>query len=761
MKRVLKSKEIIYNINFDSITKENDKVEFEDEIFENIDVAFGINQKGFNIYLIDNCYNYRLKNLMKYIENLLQGKSIPGDICYVIKEKKDEGEVLYLKSGNGKKIENYLRSIKEEYYEIINKFYNDTDLNEKEELIDEIQKKRNDLIDKLLKKAEKKNLQIKTSYSGYSFIPIKDKVPIPEDEFDLLDSTKKDDIMKNVTELKKEAKEIIRDLKDIELYQVKELKELFNLYLSNETKKMKSDYRNELKEDINAIAFLEYICQSIEEKVIKEYTASFDDDDNIIKEIILGYDINVLFDSSEFDHPKVIYEDDPNINNLFGNIEYKNDNGNYTSDLSNVKSGSLIQANGGCLILNAEKLLQDYKAYYYLKKFLNTNELKINQNKNYLDLLSVSAIKLQDIKLDTKIFLIGSYEIFDILFNSDEEFKNLFKCCIQYNPVVDIDENTKRKFKDMVYSLIEENNYLNISDRAIKELAKYFSRKAESSSKLYLDANLINDILVYSNRNAIKHNNKMIESEDFFFPYQNMNLFEKEFEKYFKENKINICLNKSFVGQVNGLSVIDLNYYSFGKPFKVTCACYKGDGEIIDVQSESNLSGKIHKKSVNILRGLINEFVGGYGKLPINFNISFEQTYGLVDGDSASVAEFISMISSISRIPVKQSIAVTGSINQFGDIQSIGGINDKIEGFFKVCDYISTHTGKAVLMPNSNRDNLVLDSEIEAAIKKGEFNIYVMDNIKDAIEILMGDYDLVMKKVRSELEKYKESNRKE
>ena len=221
---------------------------------------------------------------------------------------------------------------------------------------------------------------------------------------------------------------------------------------------------------------------------------------------------------------------------------------------------------------------------------------------------------------------------------------------------------------------------------------------------------------------------------------------EKEILNNYTEKKMLIDVKNSKIGQVNGLSVIDTGYFSFGKPIKITCCCYKGEGNIVDVQKESNLSGNIHSKSINILKGYISTINGGFNKLPVDFHLSFEQIYGKIDGDSASVAEIICMLSALSKIPIKQNIAVTGSVNQFGDVQPIGGVNDKIEGFFGVCKAIDTIVGKGVLIPLSNADDLVLNEEVEREIKNGNFHIYTMTSIEDAMEVLMGDADTDFKK---------------
>ncbi|MFQ7566691.1 MAG: S16 family serine protease, partial [Clostridium perfringens] len=236
---------------------------------------------------------------------------------------------------------------------------------------------------------------------------------------------------------------------------------------------------------------------------------------------------------------------------------------------------------------------------------------------------------------------------------------------------------------------------------------------------------------------------------------------EKDYLEMYEEKKIILDIEDRIIGSVNGLSVIDFGYMSFGKPMRITCTCYKGSGKMMDAQRERNLSGNIHNKSLNILRGFLSSFFNSYEALPVDFQLSFEQLYGKIEGDSASVAEVIAMISSLSKIPVDQSIAVTGSLNQFGQVQPIGGVNEKIEGFFNVCKKIGTYIGKAVLIPESNKDELILNSEIEEAVRKGEFKIYLMKDINEALSTLLLNDTMPLEdignKISEEIKKFKDN----
>jgi len=324
--------------------------------------------------------------------------------------------------------------------------------------------------------------------------------------------------------------------------------------------------------------------------------------------------------------------------------------------------------------------------------------------------------------------------------------------------VQNIDTNLKSSLLFEINKICSENNFKPLTKGALRELAKLLSRRAQSRKKIHYDKYEINKLLTLSNNRVKDKKQEEIGEVDIIEIGYKKDLMEKEILNNYTEKKMLIDVKDSRVGQVNGLSVIDTGYFSFGKPIKITCCCYKGEGNIIDVQKDSNLSGNIHSKSINILKGYISTINGGFTKLPVDFHLSFEQIYGKIDGDSASVAEIICMLSALSKIPIKQNIAVTGSINQFGDVQPIGGVNEKIEGFFGVCKALDTIKDKGVLIPHSNAEDLVLNQEVESEIKNGNFHIYTMTNIEDAIGILMGDTDTnfeeVITTINKELKKY-------
>lgn len=760
MRLELAPKDILYDyIIEENLSRENvEYIPEYSEVYKKIKSSLEINESGYNVYLIDDFSKEKLKNIMSFVEKTLQGRGKPQDLCYVVREDPKRPKVLFLPNGKGNVLKTVLENIQNVYSESTFNFYNSSANKEKEALIDNMQKKRNELIGKLEDMAEEYGFEIKITQGGFVFIPLKEGEAMTEKDYDDLEKEKKDDLLEKVGTLKANAEEILDELKHVELDELEKIKKLMIEHFKENLNEIKDEYQETFKDNDEALDFLDSICSDIEKNLIDNYTINYDEDEEKINEIIYKYEINVIVDNSENDRPQVIFEEDPSVNNLLGNIEYENHNNVYTTDVSLIKAGSILKANEGCLIIRANSLFNNTHAYYYLKKTLLSEKVNLDYNRGYLELLSLSSLKPDIINIREKVILIGDYETYDVLYNYDEDFKKIFKIRAEYEPIADINENTRKALANSIYSIIDENKLNPIDNSAVIEVAKLLSRKAECRSKLYFDDSEISRILTLSNNKVINENNQHITAEDVREVAYSQEIVQREILDSYRDKRLLINVNGTLTGQINGLSVIDTGYFRFGKPIRITCSCYKGDGSIIDVQKESNLSGNIHNKSINILKGYINRLANSYSRLPVDFHLSFEQLYGKIDGDSASVAEIICMLSALSKIPVKQNIAVTGSINQFGEVQPIGGVNEKIEGFFNICKVLDSTENKGVLIPYSNKNDLVLNHEVEQEIKKGNFHIYTMNSVEDAMEVLMGTGETkvseVMESIAKEIKKY-------
>lgn len=760
MNRELTPKEIIYEFDIKDITvgEPLDSMPQYLDVIDNIKTALSIDKEGFNIYLIDDFSKETLKDIMKYVNEIFEKKSKPKDICYVLYEDDKSPKSIFVSNGGGNKLKKTLQDIQNEYLECTFQFYNNSVSKEKDEIQENIQKKRTDIIANLIDTAKEKGFDIKSTNNGFTFIPLNSGKEMTESEYDTLGKDKKETILDTVSNLKNKAKEILEQLKEIEVRDLAKIKQIMEVYYKNEMMDFKNECKGIFCEDKDVQNYLEIVCNDIEKKLIENYSIIYDEDEEKINEIIYKYVVNVIVDNSKSKVPPVLFEQDPNITNLIGNMEYENHNGVYSTDIEFIKSGSMLKANEGCLIIKVNNLLSNPSAYYYLKKSLLTEQVDVAYSRNYYEIVALNTLKPEPIPIKEKIILIGDYETYDLLYNYDEDFRKIFTIKAESNPLQNINNDLKKSLVFEIDKICSENNFASLSSGAVREVAKILSRKAQSRKKIYYDKYEISKLLTLSNNKALEQNRKEITMEDIIQVGYKKDIMEKEILNNYIENKMLIEVKNSRIGQINGLSVIDAGYFRFGKPIKITCCCYKGDGNIVDVQQESNLSGNIHSKSINILKGYISTINGGFSKLPVDFHLCFEQIYGKIDGDSASVAEIICMLSALSKIPIKQNIAITGSVNQFGDVQPIGGANDKIEGFYGVCKAIDNIVGKGVVIPLSNAGDLVLNDEVEREIRNGNFHIYTMTSIEDAVDILMGDEDInfqgVMTAIGKELKKY-------
>jgi len=760
MNRELTPKDIIYEFDIEDVNAREsvDSLPQYCDVIENIKTAMSIDEEGFNVYLIDNFSKEALKDIMKYVSKTFENKSKPKDICYVLYEDEKSPRPIFVSNGGGNRLKEAIEEMQNEYLEVTFQFYNNSIDKEKEEIQESIIKKRNELIGSLIDAAKQEGFDIKSTNSGFTFIPLSRGKEMSENEYDILDKETKESILNTASMLKEKAKDILEQLKGVEIRDLDKIKQIMQVYFNKEMNDLREEYKNMFMEDEIVKDYIDMVAEDIEEKLIENYSLNYDDDEEKINEIIYKYVVNVIVDNSKNQIPPVIFEQDPSLTNLIGNIEYQNHKGVYSTDVGFIKGGSMLKANEGCLVIRINSLLASPLAYYNLKKSLLTEKVDLACASSHYEVVIVNTLKPEPVPIKTKIILIGDYESYDLLYNYDEDFKKIFTIKAECNQVQSINDSLKNSFVFEINKICSENNFKFPTNGAIREIAKILSKKAQSKKKIYYDKYEINKLLILANNKVNKENKKEIDCDDIINVGYTKDIMEKEILNHYIEKKMLIDVTGSRIGQINGLSVIDTGYFSFGKPIKITCCCYKGSGNIIDVQQESNLSGSIHSKSINILKGYMSGINGGFSRLPVDFHLSFEQIYGKIDGDSASVAEIMCMLSALSKIPIKQSIAITGSVNQFGDVQPIGGVNDKIEGFFAACKVIDEAKGKGVLIPLSNAEDLVLNAEIELEIKNGNFHIYTMTSIDDAIRVLMGNndenFETVMIAINKELKKY-------
>lgn len=766
MKKELTPKEIVFSAeNIELNENKSTRMKELQSTLNKIKKSLKVEKEGYNIYYVDSFSKEKLEELEEYIKNIFKELPPPKDICYVTTQEELKPIALFLPNGKGNLLKEKISDIKEKYYECAVNFYKSSADKEKENIIESISEKRNNYITKLMDSAKAKNFEVKATSTGFVFIPLKEEGhEMTEIEYDELESENQETIEKKAHHLKKEAEYILEILKDIEIESIEKLRELYKDYLKKNMQKYKDDLLLQFISQDGIYKYLIEMYEDVEEKIVECYTINLEDDEEYIKEVLAKYDVSVIVDNSNQSHPRVIYEEDPTISNLIGNIEYRNNNGGYSTDISLINPGSLLNANEGCLILRLSSLISSGLSYYYLKKALLHGKVNYNYTKSYLEVLSIVGLKPEAIPINVKVVLIGNYEDYEILYENDEEFKNIFPIKIESKSEVKYNETIRNLIIGKIRKKVNEDKMLNITDEAIDEIIKFLVRNSGDRNKISIEDYYVNKLLYLSNTNAKEEKRKNIEKQDVInVAYEEEHLLEDILEGY-KNKKILITTSGKKVGIINALSVIGTGAYSIGKPMRITCLPHIGEGKIIDVHKECKLSGSIHEKSISILGGILSNLISPYERLPIDLQLCFEQTYGMVEGDSASVAEIICILSAISKRGIKQNIAVTGSINQFGEIQAIGGVNEKIEGFHRVCRTIDYAGDKGVLIPNSNKGELILQTAVEEDIKKGKFHIYTMENLEDAIEVMIleegENVKSFYKEMENEILKYKGIKRK-
>lgn len=761
MKRELTPSEIMFKLEVTDtdVDKGTKGIKEFNDAYKKVERAINIDKEGYNLYLIDTFSKDKLKELTTFIEKKYKDLEAPRDICYVTLEDVNRPEAIFVANGKGKKLKETVDDIKNCYLEAVDDFYGDSSNDEKDYLVEDIQNKRNSYINELTKMAKEEGFEVKATSKGFAFIPLSGDEAMTEKEYDDLEDENKNVIVAKAGNLKKKAESILEELKDIEVKSIKKLKKIYSKFLATQMEDEKDEALLEFITDDDSYEYLERLFTCIEEDLIDCYTMSIEEDESEIYEILNKYDVRVIVDNTNNSSPPVIFEEDPNLNNLIGLIEYENHNGMYTTNISLISAGSILKANEGCLILRLSSLAVNTLSYYYLKKILLSNKVSFDTNKSYLEFININGLKPKPIPVKFKVILIGDYETYDLLYNSDEDFKKLFPLRAEFSPIVKVNNDSVIELKNMIENKVRKNELFNLNDEAMSEILKYLCRKSTSRNRILAEDDAIDKILVLANNSAKERKGMIITKQDILDVAYEEELIENEIMSMYEDNKILISVNGRKIGAINALAVLDSGYCTFGKPMRISCVACKGSGRIIDIQKESNLSGKIHEKSISILRGLLTNLLNPYENIPVDFHLSFEQTYGMVEGDSASVAEIISILSALSKKGIKQNIAVTGSINQFGDVQPIGGANEKIEGFFKVCSMLDTVEEKGVLIPEGNKDEIILKSEVEKAVQEGKFHIYTMNNLNDAIEVLLldegEDIEEFYKTLQKELEKYK------
>jgi lon-related putative ATP-dependent protease len=454
------------------------------------------------------------------------------------------------------------------------------------------------------------------------------------------------------------------------------------------------------------------------------------------------YSVNVLVDNNDQDRAPVVYEDNPGFSNLLGRVDHMAQMGMLVTDFTLIKPGALHRANGGYLVLEAEKILSSPYAWTALKRALKSREIRIQSLEQILSLASTVQLQPQPIPLQVKVVISGDRHLYYLLERYDPEFSTLFKVAADMSEEVERSSQSTYLFARMIRALQDEKKLLPLDRGGVARVIEFSARSLEDSQRLNLHRGKLSNLLAESDHLARQDGATIIMAAHVraatMAAVRRLDHFrEKSHENILRDLQL-VATSGTAVGQVNGLSVYLLGDYSFGKPTRITATARLGSGKVLDIEREVDLGGNIHSKAVMIISALLANRYARERPLRLAATLVFEQSYGGIEGDSASVAEFTALVSAIADIPVKQGLAVTGSLNQHGKVQAIGGVNEKIEGYYDVCKARGLDGEQGVVIPRTNEIHLMLREDVIASVASGEFRIYSVDTIDQALEVLTG-----------------------
>ena len=714
-----------------------------------LEFGLDVEAKGYNLYLEGPSGVGKTMYTKNYVTKIATKKKTPDDWCYIYNfEEPNEPIAVSLPASKGKEFRDDMTSFISDIKRDIKLTFGNEDFDKQKSLMQSnFEQKKNSLLEKLNKQSMKSGFQVKTAKNGVYMMPILNGKTIEEDEFEKLDEKTRKQFEENSVKVQEQIIEAINQIKVLEKENIKKIDEwqsnIALITINSHVNPLKAKYKKNTK--------ISHFFDCIKADILKNLPLFIKDEvpetkaQTLKQENVkpwLNYRVNLFVDNSNLTGSPVIMDSNYLYHNLFGKLEYENQYGMLKTDFTMLKPGLLHKANGGYIILQASDLLANPICYDALKKALLVKEISIENNMEQRSYMVMISLKPEPIPLNVKVLLLGDSNIYHALLSMDPDFKKLFKIKVEFEETAPRTDANVMKLARFVHSFSEKEGMLPLDKGAMAKLVEYTSKLSDSQDKLSTRFNEIGEIIAESSTWARLAKKKLVTSEfiekTLSERVERVKKYDSLYMEMIKENTLIINTDGAEVGVINGLTVLTIGDYTFGKPAKITANTYMGKNGIINIEREIEMSGSSHSKGVLILSGYLGETFAQDFPLSVTASLCFEQLYNGVDGDSASSTELYAILSSLSEIPIKQSIAVTGSVDQKGHIQPIGGINEKIEGFYQVCKQRGLNGEHGVVMPIQNVKNLNLSDEVINSVKEGKFHIYAISSIDEGIEILTG-----------------------
>lgn len=728
--------------------KELEEIAGQDRALEALRFGVGVRHEGYNLFVMGPSGMGKSSATRQYLEQQAAGKKPPDDWCYVNNfEYPQKPKLLRLPAGMGKALRADIHALIEDLLSVMpSAFESDQYRIRNEEIESNLEDRREQALQELTEEAEAHQVRLVRTPRGFSFQPVKDGEVITPDDYLKLPEKERKKVEEIVAVLQEKLEEIIRQFHRWKRDSRQEIREL-NRELA---KSVVGTLIDELK--IKHQAF-PAVCEYLDafEKDVIEHTYDFlnveaqaagEGGGAVDIESFGRYEINILVDNCEQKGLPVIYEDNPTLDRLVGRVEHVAQMGTLTTDFRLIKPGALHCANGGFLIIDIVKLLTQPFAWAGLKRALSTHEIRIQSLGQMLSIISTVSIEPEPIPLELKVVLLGERLLFYLLLEYDPEFPGLFKVAADFENSMDRSGENQSVYAQIIATIVHRKKLRPFGREAVARVIEHSARLAHDAEKLSNHLLSVSNLMCEADHWASESDDKVVEKKHVQQAIDAQirradRLRERIYEEI-ERGTILIDTDGEKVGQVNGLSVADLGNFAFAQPSRITATARLGHGDVVDIEREVELGGAIHSKGVMIVSAFLGERYARNQPLSLSASLVFEQSYGGVEGDSASVAELCALLSVLADAPIRQGMAVTGSVNQHGQIQAIGGVNEKIEGFFDVCALKGLTGKQGVIIPESNVKHLMLRANVVASAEEGKFHIFPVSTVDEAIELLTG-----------------------
>lgn len=716
-----------------------------------MDFGIRVKRDGYNIFISGPPGTGKTSYARAAITKFAENEPAPDDWLYVYNFE-DTGKplALNLPAGWGSGLKGDMQELVNELREIIPKaFSSDEYEKQKATHIKSFQETRAVLLEELTQKAEEEGFALKKTSGGFVTVPVIDKKEIGEDDYNNLEADLRDDLEKKSTEIQLKAMDIMRRIQKVEREFKAKVKEMDTKVALLNTGHLFNNLKEKYADHEKVVYYITLVQKNVLDN-LNEFRSEDEEEQSSLpwlrrqnrEQFSKRYQVNLIIDNKETKGVPVVFETNPMYYNLIGRMEYENRFGMLATDFTMIAPGALHRANGGYLVLQTHDLFRNLHAWNALKQVLKTKEIRIENIGEQLGLIAMASLKAEPIPLNVKIILIGSPIYYHLLHNYDEDFRKLFKIKVDFSTEMKRNKENIEQIVAFISTICNQNELHHFDKAAVAGVIEHCSRLAGHQEELSVCFNEILEIIYEADawvrmdggesvtREYIK---RAIEEK-----IKRSNKYEDRLKEMIYRGQLLIDVDGEAVGQVNGLAVVDLGDYRFGRSFRITASSFVGRHGITNIERESKMSGRLHDKGVLILSAYLGEKYAQEIPLTLSASICFEQQYQGVDGDSASSAELCALLSALSGLPAKQELAITGSVNQKGYIQPVGGVTEKIEGFFSICK-IKGLTGKqGVIIPSSNVQNLTLSEDVVSAVDSREFHIYPVKTIDEAVEVMFG-----------------------